>query len=59
MTTTNREDDLVITFEPEATEEEKERFLTELARVVLVIARHLVTLEEEGQRENGLETIDF
>jgi hypothetical protein len=39
-------DDLIITLKPEATPEEEERFLAELAKVVLAIARHVVARED-------------
>lgn len=45
-------DDFVITFRPDATPEEEERFLNELAIAILAIARHLVDKEEaEGKLE--------
>lgn len=39
-------DDLVITFKPEATPEEEDRFTTELAHAILSIARHLVEMQD-------------
>ena len=35
-------DGLVITFKPEATPEEEERFIAEFADAVIAVARHLV-----------------
>jgi len=56
--TTDPFEDLIITIKPEATPEEEERFLTELARVILAIARHVVTLEEALTAEEE-RAIDF
>ncbi len=55
--TTNKHpfDDLVITFKPDATPEEIDRFLTELAQAILAIARHIVA-REDGEE---LDTIEF
>ena len=39
-------DDVVITFRPDATPEEEERFLSELAWAILAVARHVVEKEE-------------
>ncbi|HEY3569931.1 MAG TPA: hypothetical protein VGP73_18500 [Thermoanaerobaculia bacterium] len=44
-------EDLVITFRPDATPEEKEKFISELAYALLALARHLVAVEEEGERD--------
>lgn len=55
-------DDLVITFKPEATPEEEQRFLIELAHAIVAIARHVVdTQEEQVDKDNGeqVETIEF
>ena len=38
-------DDFIITFRPDATPEEKDRFLSELAFAALAIARHVVMSE--------------
>lgn len=53
--------DYVITFKPDATPEEEERFLTELAYAIFAIARHAVAMEEEQGAEDReeLKTIDF
>ena len=51
----NPSNDLVITFKPDATPEEKDRFLTELAQAILAIARHIVA-REDGEE---LEDIEF
>jgi hypothetical protein len=60
MTTTpNPFDDLVITFRPDATPEEEERFLSEFAFAVLTIARHIVATQPLESDDDGLETIDF
>jgi hypothetical protein len=39
---------LVITFDPDATPEEMERFISEMAYALLALARYLVSVEEEG-----------
>lgn len=61
MTTTpDPFDDLVITFRPDATPEEEERFLSELAFAVLAIARHIVATQPlPPDADEGLETIEF
>lgn len=41
--------DLVITFRPDATPEEEDEFLTELAYAILAVARHTVNKEIEAQ----------
>lgn len=53
-------DDLVITFKPDATAEEEERFLTDLARAILAVARHVIAVQEGDESgEKELETIEF
>jgi hypothetical protein len=52
-------DNLVITFKPETTPKEEERFLTELAQAILAVARHLVALQEAERDEHGLEATEF
>lgn len=51
-------DDVVITFKPDATEEEIDRFLTDLAYAILAVARHIVD-KEEAADSTDMETIDF
>lgn len=51
-------DNLVITFKPEATPEEEDRFLTELAHAILAIARHLVATQDASSDGDGIETIE-
>jgi hypothetical protein len=48
------DDDLLITFKPEATPEEEERFLTELAHAIIAIARHIVAAQNE-ESDEGIE----
>ena len=48
-------DGLVITLKPDATPEEIDRFLTDLARAIIAIARHLVALEEGDSPEEASE----
>jgi hypothetical protein len=50
--TTRGSEDIVITFRPEATPEEEERFISELAYAFLALARHLVAVEEEAELDN-------
>ena len=60
MTTTSDPfDDLVITFKPEATPEEEDRFLTEFARAILAVARHLVATQDMPPDGDELETIEL
>ena len=57
MTTTpDPFDDLVITFRPNATPEEEERFLSEFSFAVLAIARHIVAMQPDDE---ALEAIEF
>ena len=59
-TTPDPFDDVVITFRPDATPEEEERFLSELAFAVLAIARHVVMSEPlQSDEDEKLGTIDF
>ena len=51
----NQFKDLVITFKPDSTPEEEERFLSELAYAILALARHLVAKEDPSE----LDTIEF
>jgi len=53
-------DDLVITFKPDATPEEEDRFLTEFAFAILSVARHIVaTQPQRPDEEEELATIEF
>jgi hypothetical protein len=53
-------DEVVITFKPDATEEQIERFLTDLAYAILAVARHVVDKEEqEANNVEDMDTIDF
>ncbi len=47
--------DLVITFKPDSTPEEEERFISELAYAILALVRNLVAKEEPSE----LDTIEF
>ena len=49
--------DLIITFKPDVTPEEEEKFIQELARVIVALARHLAT--KESLEPEDLETIEF
>ena len=49
------DEDLVISFNPDATPEEMKRFISEMAYALLALARHLVAVEEDGD----LGTIQF
>ncbi|MEP7010182.1 MAG: hypothetical protein ABJC13_07650 [Acidobacteriota bacterium] len=51
-------DDFVITFAPDATPEEEERFLTELAHAIIAVAKHLVDQEDLVAAEQAGETSD-
>jgi hypothetical protein len=55
--TSHADGELVITFRPDATPEEEERFLAELAHALLAIARHVVAVQEEpaGKEIKGAE----
>jgi hypothetical protein len=61
MTTTpDPFDDLIITFRPDATPEEEERFLSEFAFAVLAVARHIIATQPlEAVDDEKLETIEF
>jgi len=52
-------DDLVITFKPEATPEEEDRFLTEFAHAIFAVARHLVATQDTPSDGDGLETTEL
>lgn len=52
-------DDLVITFKPEATPEEEDRFLTEFAHAIIAIARHLVATQDMSADGDELETMEL
>lgn len=53
-------EDLIITIKPDATPEEEEQFLTEFARIVLAIARHVVAHEEaQLSRSEERDIIEF
>jgi hypothetical protein len=45
----NSPEDIIITFKPDATPEEEERFISELGYALLALARHLVAVEEGGE----------
>jgi hypothetical protein len=45
------EGEVVITFKPDATGEEKDKFLSEMAYAITALARHLVALEEENEED--------
>lgn len=44
---------LVITFDPDATVEEEEKFLTEYARAIWAVAKHLVDMQDGETDEVG------
>jgi hypothetical protein len=48
----NQSNEFVITFKPDATPEEEERFLTDFARVLLALARHIID-NEPPQEDRG------
>jgi hypothetical protein len=52
-------DDLIITFAPDTTPEEEERFLTELAHAIIAVARHLVAKQDGQGDEDELETMEL
>jgi hypothetical protein len=59
-TTPDPFNDLVITFRPDATAEEEDRFLSELAFAILAVARHVVMSEPlRPDKDEELGTIDF
>jgi hypothetical protein len=51
-------EDFIITIKPEATPEEVKQFTEQLARVILAIARHVVTLQDRPSGE-AEDTIAF
>jgi hypothetical protein len=50
-------DDFVITFKPDATPEEEERFLTDLAHAILAVARHVVATRDPKE-DKAAERLD-
>ena len=46
-------EDFIITIDPDAPPEEVERFLNELARVIIILAKHRVEMEDEKSSTTG------